>query len=429
MSKSGVAATEPVVAPEVEFNHHSPAYAETWPDLTREMRAQCPVTHSSAWDGFYVVTGYEEVGQVIRDDATFSSARSVPGVDAESPLGIVIPPGPNGSCPIELDPPHHKPYRRLLDPSFSPKAAAAWEPFLRDAVTAYIDSFIESGRGDIVLDIANPIPALLTCKLMGLPLEDWRYYAEPMHEVVYTPPGTPESEAVHAKVQVMLEKMMEAVSARRTDPRDDLITRLVQAEINGAPIGDETMMEILFLVLVGGVDTTTSLMANSRRWLSQHPEERDRLRNDPALLPKAREEMLRFFTPTQGLARTVTGETQVAGVPLSLGDRVFMSFAAANRDPDAFPNPDEVILDRYPNPHTSFGLGVHRCLGSNIARVEFDVVISEFLRRIPDYVVDEAASKHYETVGVVNGWERMPITFTPGKTEGSQLSEILRLSA
>jgi cytochrome P450 len=425
-SSGGTVATS--VAPEVDFNHHSPEYADAWPEITRELRAKCPVTHTSAWGGFYVVTGYDELGRVIRDDATFSSARAVAGLDPETLVGITIPPAPNGSCPIDLDPPYQKPYRRLLDPVFSPKASAAWEPFLRDAVTACIDGFIESGRGDIVLDIANPIPALLTCKLMGLPLEDWRYYAEPMHEAVYTPPGTPESDAVHQKVNVMLAKIMEAVAARRTDPRDDLITRLVQAEIDGAPISDEVMIEILFLVLVGGVDTTTSLMANSLRWLSQHPEHRERLREDPSLLPKAREEMLRFFTPTQGLSRTVTGDTEVAGVPLSLGDRVFMSFAAANRDPEAFPDPDEMVLDRSPNPHTTFGLGVHRCLGSNIARVEFDVVITEVLRRLPDYVVDETGSKRYETVGVVNGWERMPMTFAPGTREGSSLTEALGVS-
>jgi cytochrome P450 len=164
------------------------------------------------------------------------------------------------------------------------------------------------------------------------------------------------------------------------------------------------------------------VIASGLRWLAQHPEERERLRRDPELLPHAREEMLRYFTPTQGLARTVTRDTEVAGVPLSLGDRVFMSFAAANRDPAVFERPDEMILDRMPNPHTTFGLGVHRCLGSHIAQVELDVVFSEVLRRIPDYVVDEGESKRYATVGIVNGWERMPFTFTPGRREGSSVA-------
>jgi cytochrome P450 len=408
-------------APEVEFDHHSRTYADTWPELTAELRSKCPVTHTSAWDGFYVVTSYEHLGQVIRDDATFSSQRSVPGVDPETMIGITIPPTANGSVPIDLDPPHQKPYRRLLDPLFSPKASAKWEPFLRDAVTACIDTFVESGRGDIVLDLANPIPALLTCKLMGLPLEDWHVYADPMHEAVYTPPGTPEHAVVMEKIQTAMGKIYEAVVARRSEPQDDLITLLVQAEIDGAPIPDSIIMEILFLVLVGGVDTTTSLIANALRWLAQHPQERERLRNDPSLMDTAREEMLRYFTPTQGLARTCTRDTEVAGVPLTLGDRVFMSFAAANRDPAAFPQPDEMVLDRTPNAHTTFGLGVHRCLGSNIARVEFDVVVSEVLRRMPDYEIDEAGAKRYQTVGIVNGWEKMPFTFTPGAREGSTL--------
>jgi cytochrome P450 len=257
---------------------------------------------------------------------------------------------------------------------------------------------------------------------MGLPVEDWHIYADPMHEIVYTPPGTPEYEQIQQQVNLMLVKIFEAVQARRTEPQDDLITLLVQAEIEGAPMPDDVIMQILFLVLVGGVDTTTSVMANALRWLSQHPEERDRLRQDPTLLQTAREEMLRYFTPTQGLARTCTRDTELAGVPLSRGDRVFMSFAAANRDPGVFPDPDAMVLDRTPNPHTTFGMGVHRCLGSNIARVEFDVVISEVLRRLPDFVVDEAGSKRYDTVGVVNGWQRMPMTFTPGEREGASFT-------
>jgi cytochrome P450 len=407
-----------VVAPEVEFDHHSLEYANAWPEITRDMRSKCPVSHSSAWEGFYAVTSFEALADVIRDDATFSSARSVPGVDPGRAIGIMIPPTPVGTVPIDLDPPHNRPYRRLLDPLFSPKASAAWEPFIRESVTACIDTFIEAGQGDLVLDVANPVPGLLTCKLMGLPLADWRYYAEPMHEVVYTLPDTPEMDAVQAKVLVMFGKIFEAVEARRTDPQDDLISRLLAAEIDGAPIPDNILIEILFLVLIGGVDTTTSLIANALRWLADHPDERDRLREDPSLMPKAREEMLRYFTPTQGLARTVTRDTDVAGVPMTVGDRIFMSFAAANRDPAVFPDPDALLLERTPNTHTSFGLGVHRCLGSNIARLEFDIVVQEVLRRMPDYVIDEAGSKRYQTGGVVNGWERMPCTFTPGSKVG-----------
>lgn len=408
-----------VQAPEVDFDHHSPQYADGWPEMTRDMRSKCPIVHTSSWGGFYVVTAYEHLRNVILHDATFSSARTVSGLDPENPIGITIPPAPYEHVPIDLDPPDNRPYRKLLDPVFSPKQSRAWEPFVREAMVACIDSIIESGEGDIVLDIANPIPALLTCKLMGLPLEDWRYYAEPMHEIVYTPPGTPEAEVINQKLLVMFGKIAEAVADRHTHPQDDLITRLVQAEINGAPMTDQVIMAILVLVLVGGVDTTTSVIANGLRWLGQHPDERERLRQNPELLPVAREELLRYFTPTQGLARTVTCDTEVAGVRLSLGDRIFMSFAAANRDPAIFERPDEMILDRKPNPHTTFGLGVHRCLGSNIARVELDVVLSEVLRRIPDYVVDDAGSKRYTTVGVVNGWERMPFTFAPAEKEGS----------
>lgn len=413
-------------APEIDFNHHSPEYADNWPELSREVRSACPVAHTSAWDGFYVVTTYEHVREVILDDERFSSRRSIAGVDPGRQIGITIPPAPVGCVPIDLDPPDHRPYRHLLDPVFAPRAIQAWEPFVRDAVTACIDEFVETGRGDIVLDLANPIPAILTCRIMGLPIEDWHYYAEPMHETVYTPPGTPEADAVHRKVEIMMAKIMEAVAARRIEPRDDLISLLAHAEVDGAPISDDVMLQILYLVLVGGVDTTTSLIANGLRWLGQHPETRQRLIDEPDLLPTAREEMLRYFTPTQGLARTVAQDTSLADVPLKVGDRVFMSFAAANRDPDAFPDPEELKIDRAVNRHASFGLGVHRCLGSHVARLEFDVVVGEVLRRLPDYVVDESAARRYTTVGVVNGWERMPFSFTPSAREGSPITPYYR---
>ena len=414
MSVTSDAASATVQAPEVAFDHHSREYAEHAPELLREMRETCPVAHTAAWNGFYPVTGYQEVARILLDDATFSSARSVPGVPEDAPIGITIPPAPQAHVPIDLDPPDNEPYRKLLNPIFSPAASARWEPFIRAAVSGCIDGFIEQGQADFVLDVANPVPALLTCQLMGLPTEGWRIYAEPMHAAVYTPPGTPAHDVVSRQVATMLGKIAETLADRHVNPREDLISTLATAPIDGKPIPDETIMNILTLVLVGGVDTTTSLMASAFHWLGQRPRERETLRRDPALIPRAREEFLRYFTPTQGLSRTVTRPTELAGVPLGTGDRVFMSFAAANRDPAVFSDTDEMKLDRAPNRHTSFGLGVHRCLGSNIARIEFDVTLEEILRRVPDYVVDERAAKRYETIGVVNGWESMPFTFTPG---------------
>ncbi|WP_372349721.1 cytochrome P450 [Streptomyces sp. KL116D] len=368
--------------PDAPFDHHSPLYADTWPDLTTRMREACPVTRTEAWGGYYAVTTYDEVRRVLGDDGTFSSRRQIPGVtEPGCPAGIVIPPSPEESVPIEYDPPENRPYRKLIDPFFSPKASRAWGPFVQRVVTECIDGFIASGRGDFILDIANPVPAILTCAMVGLPTEDWRPYAEPLHAIVYEPPGTPDFERVVEQMQTMLAKVMGTVAERRAEPRDDLITWLTQAVVNGAPLDDDEIRSMLLLLLSGGVDTTTSLMGNAIHWLGRNPEKRDWLRADLSRIPQAREEFLRYFTPTQGLARTTTVASDIAGCAHASGrSGVHVAFAAANRDPC------RVLAGRrgtgpVSNRHVAFGLGVHRCIGSHIARIEFDIVLREVLTR------------------------------------------------
>jgi cytochrome P450 len=193
-------------------------------------------------------------------------------------------------------------------------------------------------------------------------------------------------------------------------------------EVDGAKLSDETVIGMCNLIIAGGNDTTTSLLSNAFKYLSEHPDQKQWLIDDPSRIPYACEEFLRFYTPTQALARTVTTDVEIGGQHLKRGDRVLLSFASANRDPEVFDRPDEIVLDRWPNKHQAFGLGLHRCLGSNLTRVEFTVVLEEVLRRMPDFVVDGDASHPYETIGIVNGWMDMPATFTPGPREGSDFT-------
>jgi cytochrome P450 len=172
------------------------------------------------------------------------------------------------------------------------------------------------------------------------------------------------------------------------------------------------------LVIFGGVDTTTGLIGSALEWLARHPEERDRLREHPGLIPRATEEFLRYFSPVQALARTATRDCVVGGRQVRAGERLLLSWASANFDEDAFDRPDEVVLDRSPNRHQAFGVGIHRCLGSNYARVEFAVVLEEVLRRLPDYAIDGTAARRYPSIAVVNGWVTLPATFTPGTPQG-----------
>jgi cytochrome P450 len=402
----------------LEFDHHTPQYAESWREIYKDLRQRCPVARSEAHGGFYVLTKYSDVAAALKDDETFSSYHEL---SPDSPYGgINLPSMPNVSTPIELDPPEFTPLRKLLNPFFAPGKAQAWEPFTRDVTTAMLDLIIESGHFDIVQDLASPVPAIFTAAFLGIPLVDWRMYADAAHAIVYTPQSSPEFPQVARQLGELVHRAAAVAHERRREPKDDLLTAAVQFRYpDGTALSDETIMEICSLIIGGGDDTTTGLVANAMLWLSQHLEQREWLREDLSRLQPACEEFLRYFTPTQALARTVRNPVEIGGQQLQPGDRVLLSFASANQDPEEFDSPDEVILDRFPNRHQSFGLGLHRCMGSNFTRMEFRVILEEVLTRLPDYVVDEGTSRPYESIGVVNGWENMPATFSPGRRVGS----------
>ncbi len=395
------------------FDHHSPEYAENSTAINAELRARCPVAHTDAHGGFWVVTRYDDVLRVAKDDETFASGYEVNGV---SPLGVTIPPAPVPHYPIEMDPPECTPYRKVLNPLFSPAVSESWRPRVEHWVDVCLDEVIESGTIDLVDDLANPIPALFTSEFLGLPLQDWREYAELMHAMIYTPPA--EQQPLLERYFGLFGGIFGMIADRKTNPRDDAITALVQAKVNGEPMPDEMVASIINLVIVGGFDTTTGVAANALIHLADHPEQRQWLIDDPSRIPQACEEFLRVFTPQQALARTVTKPVILGGVELQPGERVLMSWASANHDETVFENPDEVVLDRFPNRHTTFGIGIHRCLGSHIARTELAVMIERVLQRLPDYTVDHANAQRYPTIGIVNGWITAPATFTPGMRLG-----------
>lgn len=396
----------------VEFDHHSASYAADNGKHLANLHERGPVVWSPCYDGFWVVSGYAELAAVERDNAGFSSDHDMTG-DGNNYQGIVIPEQPFRTVPIEVDPPEFHAYRALLNPYFSPAASREWQPYADQLVDHCLDRITEDGCGDLVEDLANPVPAILTCALLGLPVADWRTYAEPAHQLVYATPGSMTHADAIEKLLVMIEAMRRVIAERRENPRSDLISHLVCATVDGEPLSEQRVVEIVFLVVFGGVDTATGLTANALNWLSTHPAERELLRDDPAAWQHATEEFLRYFSPVQGMARTATHDTELGGCPVRAGDRVHINFAGANRDPSLFSDPDEIKLDRFPNRHVAFGLGIHRCLGSNLARVLFRSMVGGLLRRIPDYAVQAAYARRYTTIGTVNGWETLPVTFTP----------------
>jgi cytochrome P450 len=392
------------------FDHHSPEYAENSRSINADLRTKCPVAHTDAHGGFYVISRYDDVVAAAKNDEAFASGHEVNGI---SPLGVTIPSSPVPMFPIEMDPPDYLPYRRLLNPFFSPAASKAWEPRVARWVDVCLDHVIESGSFDIVDNLANPVPSLFTCEFLGLPVEHWRDYGEVQHEIIYTPPE--EQESVLLRYMEVLGRVFGIITERRANPEPDgLISTLVTAEIDGEPIADEMVLSMVNLVMAGGFDTTTAVTANALIYLADNPKARQQLIDNPDMIPQACEEFLRYFTPQQGLARTVTKPVTVQGVELQPNERVLLSWASANQDEAAFADPDDVILDRFPNRHTTFGIGIHRCLGSHIARIELATMVSRVLARMPDYRVTHEGAKRYPSIGVINGWINVPATFTPG---------------
>jgi len=251
-------------------------------------------------------------------------------------------------------------------------------------------------------------------------------YCEPAHAGVYTPPDSPDMQRVIAAGLAMGQRLAESVIDVRRHPRPGMVDALVTGEVCGAPISDDDIRDTVILLIGGGFDTTTSLTAHALEWLSEHPAERDRLRADPhGLLDSATEEFLRFYTPAPGDGRTVTRQHELSGKHLEEADRLWLSWSMANRDPSVFPDPDVVMIDRKHNRHTSFGLGLHRCIGSNVARSVFKTMLSAVLDRMPDYACDPAGAVHYDTIGVINGMKHLPATFTPGARRGAGLDETI----
>jgi cytochrome P450 len=409
------------------FDRHSSDYRLQFEKITEEMHSKCPMAWSDTYQGHWVAAGSNEVFELARCPAV-SNHHDLTG---ETPFkGISIPyakrvSGVRGGI-LEMDDPEHRTYRNVLNPYLSPAAVKRWEPFVREIVRAALDEKIESGQIDFVDDLANIVPAVLTLAMMGIPLKKWAMYSEPTHAAVYTPEDSPDIDRVIAMHREMGLDMVNNMIEIREKPRPGLVNALLQARIDGEPAPDIEILGNLGLIIGGGFDTTTALTAHSLEWLSEHPEERELLSSKrETLLDPATEEFLRYFTPAPGDGRTISEDVEVEGTRFKAGERLWISWAMANRDPSVFEAPNQVVLDRKGNRHFSFGLGVHRCVGSNVARSVFKSMLTAVLDRMPDYKCDPEGTVHYDTIGVIQGMRQLPATFTPGKRVGAGLDETL----
>jgi cytochrome P450 len=395
-----------------EFDHMSSDFAGDVHGSFRRLRESCPVAYSEKHGGHWLLTRYDDVAAALKDDVSYSSARP-PGTDG---VAVHIPSMPAPlNVPIELDPPESLAYRRVLHPFLSPAAVEARRPTIRDHVTRCVDTFIEKGEGDLIMDLASQAPAFVIIDMIGLPLHYAPRFSTMMHALTSHLPHSPEWDAAVAEVPWAIGLINEAIAARGgTESGGDLLSWLMETQVDGQPISDEIVQSMILLLIGGGVDTTTSLTGQALMWLHLNPDKREWLRHNLDKIKWITEEFLRYSSPVTTQARTINREVEVDGHTLRPGDRVLMCLAAANHDPEQFPNPDEVVFDREINRHLAFGVGTHRCIGSNLARATFEAMVTEVLTRLPDYHVDEELATLYPAQGLVNGYVRLPATFTPG---------------
>lgn len=398
--------------PTVEFDHHAPEFIDDPVRPYAEVREKCPVAWTESHGGHWVTTRYEDIARIARDDDTFSSARR----SEDSGLGFVIPEGKaSPQYPIELDPPESTVYRDLINPLLSRSAVDRLVPMIAKHVTDVVDRFIEDGHADLVQQLTNPVPTAVTLDWLGFPREDWKRLAGPIHDLFAARPGSEREMRGGMGLGFMGDRIVQLMNERRAEPRSDAISWLVQqVKPTGEAYTDDEMSSVIFLLVAGGVDTTTALTSSTLVHLSRYPEHRERLIEDPALLDVATEEFLRAYPPAQAMARTVRKDTEVGGCPVLQGDRVLIPWVAANYDPEAFPEPEKVLLDRDPRGHLTFGIGSHRCPGAHLARAMFREMITQVLERLPDYAVDPVGPTPTESWGSQSGWDHIPVTFTPG---------------
>ncbi len=307
--------------------------------------------------------------------------------------------------PISSDPPFHAEARRLLLPAFSPQAVAKLEP----ATRAHCEALVEAARGsdvvDAALDYAQHIPVRVIVNMLGLPEEDADVFRGFVHDILES--VTAPFEERFANFQQMIDYLLPKITERREHPQDDLISFLIQAEVAGEPVDDFYVLRSVGLLLIAGIDTTWSAIGASLWHLAKTPTDRRALVDDPEALPTAVEEFLRAYAPVT-MARLVKEPVEFEGCPMKAEDWVLLPFPAANRDPEMFDRPDEVILDRSPNRHAAFGLGPHRCAGSHLARMELKVALEVWLAAFPDFELADPAAVRW-SAGQVRGPRTLPM--------------------
>ncbi|HEY6275374.1 MAG TPA: cytochrome P450 [Streptosporangiaceae bacterium] len=384
-----------------DFSHLEPEWSADPYPIQDELRQRCPIAHTGRFGGGWLPTRYEDVAAIAYDPDRFSS-RSIIMSNFRPPRELA-PVG--GSPPISSDPPFHHDARKLLLPAFTRTAVARQEPATRAFCHSLIDAFAGRQVVDAAHEYAQHIPMRVIADMLGFPPADgpqFREFVEDLLEGINLPPD----ERI-TRVSRLFDYLLVQVHDHLDHPRDDLTTYLINTELYGRKLDPSHVTGTMALLLIAGIDTTWSAIGASLWHLARTPADRERLAAEPGLLPTAMEEFLRAYAPVT-MARLVKQDMRWRGVDMKADDWILLSFPAANRDPDQFDRAGEVVIDREANRHAAFGLGIHRCVGSHLARMELRIALETWLARIPSFTLADPARVRW-SAGQIRGPRALPL--------------------
>lgn len=392
MTETSGTTNETEEALEDPFSRMDPEMARCPQPVFKEMRAAMRVM---PMDGSVVIGGRPEVDEALRQPEIFSSNMSAVDLQNVRPL-----------IPLQIDPPEHKKYRKVLDPLFAPRKMSELEQPVSQLVNRLIDGFQDRTEVNFAQEFSVPFPSQVFLTLLGLPLDDLPIFLD-MKDGIIRPNHVTgsdygsESAVTHQKATAdsVYEYFDRVLDERSDERRDDLLSHFLDTEVDGVRLTREEILDICFLFLIAGLDTVTATLDCMFAFLSEHPDHRRQLVEDPSTIPAAIEELLRWETPVMGIVRSAVQDTEIAGCPVQAGDQVIALLGSANTDEAEMDDADVVRFDRESNRHLAFGGGIHRCLGSHLARMELRVALREWHRRIPDYSISDGQVLEY-TAGI-----------------------------
>ncbi|MDZ7728925.1 MAG: cytochrome P450 [Dehalococcoidia bacterium] len=395
----------------------------------RELRNSDPVhwnPGNEEFRGFWSLLKYEDIMWVSREPNRFISSKGIAGSGLRNPekYGDTEPTQTSASI-ITMDPPRHVKMRRLVNKGFTPRAVNRMEPQIRQIANDILDEVADRRSCDFVLEISSQLPLAVICGLMGIDKKDWPLMFDLTNKALgagdpeyQTDVAEDEKGTIQAARKTARESryrmgayFKEALERRRQEPADDLITTLLESEVDGEMLDEEDILAFCFLLIVAGNETTRNAISGGMIALAQNPDQRELMLKDPSVYDTATDEIIRWVSPLHHMARQVTEDTEIRGRTIKAGERVLMWYPSANRDEDIFEDPYTFDVRRDPNEHLAFGIGEHFCLGAGFARKEVKVMFEELFRRFPDMEVDGPAERLRSNF--INGVKHLPVTFSP----------------